>query len=332
MANATTPQVVRSYLAQLEKALDGITVEVRDDIVAGVAEELDGLDAAAVAIRIEELGDPEFIAAEARAETGSPVVERVQSRRNEPRWYPVLAVLVVALGGIVIPVVGWIVGLAMVWFSKSWSRTEKWVATLASPLAVLLATLTAVVASSLSRAGLGFDLPSGSEARNPLIPALWDFGWSGVILFTLVNVVVGVWLLWRANRSWSVTTIELETSSAVAVAPRGPQALWYPTVTVLLIIGGGFIVPIVGWVVGITMLWAADAWSIREKLMGTLAGPSAVVGGVLLTGGLILLAQTGVDIGGALDGWLFVVLGGLVLPLIANVVVGIQLLRKQHNP
>ena len=74
MIDQTAPQVVRNYLAQLESALGGLPTDVRDGIVAGVAEELSGLDAATAAERIETLGDPAFIAAEARAESPAPVI------------------------------------------------------------------------------------------------------------------------------------------------------------------------------------------------------------------------------------------------------------------
>ena len=122
MARTTTPQVVRSYLAELENALVGVSAEVRAEIVAGVREELNGLDATSAAARIEILGDPEFIAAEARAESGAVTSSTGSTSTRgdsaasvaratepaEPRWFSVLASLLVAFGGIVIPVIGWI--------------------------------------------------------------------------------------------------------------------------------------------------------------------------------------------------------------------------------
>ncbi|GAB3036546.1 hypothetical protein GCM10027052_13640 [Parafrigoribacterium mesophilum] len=72
MDSSTSPQVVRAYLAQLDAALAAVSDDVRRDIVAGVAEELRGLSAPDAAARIEALGDPAFIAAEARAEAAVP--------------------------------------------------------------------------------------------------------------------------------------------------------------------------------------------------------------------------------------------------------------------
>ena len=47
------PQIVKSYLAELERALGGVPDEVAREIFAGIVEELSGLDASAAAARIE---------------------------------------------------------------------------------------------------------------------------------------------------------------------------------------------------------------------------------------------------------------------------------------
>src|SRR5690554_2260616 len=203
MARTTTLQVVRSYLSQLDKALASVPGEVRDEIVAGIREELEGLDASAAATRIETLGDPEFIAAEARAEAEagsySPEAGLVEAKAAEPRWFSVLAALLVAVGGIVLPFIGWFVGIVLVWMSTSWRRADKWVATLLPLLAVVLASVTIRVvdwAGSLRAA------PTKQAAPNPLIPQAFDLVWSSVSLFFVVNVFVGLWLLVRARKRW----------------------------------------------------------------------------------------------------------------------------------
>lgn len=180
MSQRTQPQVVRSYLGELEAALAGVPAEVAREIVAGITEELAGLDAGAAAARIEELGDPVFIAAEARAESGPSMEEVVRDgapQAGDPRLYTILASLLVSFGGIVVPLLGWVFGLAMVWMSKTWSTGEKWVATASFP--VIAATL-----ALLSLIGSGF--------------TAWHLL---LLLGVLGNVVVGLWLLWRGLRS-----------------------------------------------------------------------------------------------------------------------------------
>ncbi|WP_166873995.1 hypothetical protein [Salinibacterium sp. ZJ450] len=205
----STPQVVRSYVAQLEAALVGVPESVARDIRAGVEEELTGLDAAAAAARIEELGDPAFIAAEARAEAGvadSPVPGTATATQtaaadsaagSDSRGYALVAALLVALGGVVVPVVGWIVGIAMVWMSRTWTLGEKWVATLTGPLSVVVAAGVAATVS-LTRDQVGFT--DSVEPGDPIMPTLFDVWLSSALLLVAVNVVVGIWLLWRAHR------------------------------------------------------------------------------------------------------------------------------------
>jgi uncharacterized membrane protein len=212
MSQRARPQVVRSYLGELESALAGVPADVARDILDGVAEELAGLDSAAAATRIEELGDPTFIAAEARAESGVSGEEpRVKSTSaalpatsgppaNDAQWYIVLASLLVAFGGIVLPLLGWVFGIAMVWVSKTWRTWEKWTATLAPALIVAVSVLVSSGLRSLSedqaRSG-GFAGPTVGDFSVPLLVDAW---WSGLLLMVGLTVVVGIWLLWRGLR------------------------------------------------------------------------------------------------------------------------------------
>jgi len=185
----STPEVVRGYLAELDSALADVPVAVRSEMVAGVREELSGLDAETAARRIQELGDPAFIAAEARAESG-PVSP---PERLEAGWFPVVAAIVVAVGGAIIPVAGWIVGIGMVWASRTWFRWEKWAATLAAPVTGLVLSGLAWLFWNPQR--------SGADTPNPLIPVTHDIILTAILLAGLVNIIAGVWLLWRAQRT-----------------------------------------------------------------------------------------------------------------------------------
>jgi len=139
MTKASTPQVIRRYLGELDRTLAGVPDDVRQGIVAGVAEELEGLDAAAAASRIESLGDPAFIAAEARAEARagaapSPSAAKLApSRASEQRWYVVVTALLLEFGGLLVPLAGWVAGIMLLWASALWTRGEKLVATIVPP-------------------------------------------------------------------------------------------------------------------------------------------------------------------------------------------------------
>jgi HAAS domain-containing protein len=56
--------------------------------------------------------------------------------------------------------------------------------------------------------------------------------------------------------------------------------------TVVLLLVGGVLVPLVGWIVGVVLLWASEVWTRREKVLGTLVIP----GGLLLPVGIVLAA------------------------------------------
>ena len=189
-----TKQVTPAYLAELETALAGIAPETRNGILHGVREELHGLSEADAVLRIQELGDPEFIASEARAQAAS-FEEYASQASREPRWFSVVAALLIMLGGIVIPILGSVAGLVMMWFSTTWSRKEKWIATL---IPVAVALLAALLGGALSLWQAQQTQPGGLSP-NPLVPVPFDLLMSGIALVLITQFAVGVWLLVRGR-------------------------------------------------------------------------------------------------------------------------------------
>jgi hypothetical protein len=205
MTDATLAPAAANYLAELEAALAAVDGATRDEILAGVREELVGLDAETVGTRIRELGDPEFIAAEARAAASASVAStRVPDaadappaphaaavasgvRGREPVWFSVLAALFVAIGGVVIPFVGALLGYVLMWLSTAWTRRQKLIATLAPLCLILIAgVVIAILRITSSSSGDG-------AVANPLMPAQYDLIASGMTLALLV----------LARRSWA---------------------------------------------------------------------------------------------------------------------------------
>jgi hypothetical protein len=108
----------------------------------------------------------------------------------------------------------------------------------------------------------------------------------------------------------------------------------YDAVTVFLLLAGGVILPVVGWLVGAVMLLASRRWTLRDKLAGLLVWP----GGLLLAVGLIVLAPTrecvyvddsaghrhgGQCTGTTIPGWLGIPL--LVLAIVGPLVTAVYL-------
>jgi len=209
MTEKTAAELRDDYLARLDEAMRGLPHGVASDIRGGIAEELDGLDAAATAERIDRLGDPRGIAREAEDEvpTAPPLVlpapapapSAPRTPTTATRGFAIAAALTLSFGGIVVPVIGWFVGAVLVSLSPLWRTWEKAVAILvpfvATGLSFLIAS-TMTGFSTGSASGSSSDGDVMSEVVNPLVPAFGE--WHLLLLLGgLLVPISGLWLLWR---------------------------------------------------------------------------------------------------------------------------------------
>jgi uncharacterized membrane protein len=133
--------LVDRYLTDLEAELRGLPANRRRELLDEVGEHitaaraaLDPETEAAIRTVLERLGDPADIAAEARERFG---VQTEPARPTIP-WLEVatLATLVLVPVTIwldmamVIPLLGWLVGLALLWRSRRWTTHDKRIGTL----------------------------------------------------------------------------------------------------------------------------------------------------------------------------------------------------------
>ena len=88
-------------------------------------------------------------------------------------------------------------------------------------------------------------------------------------------------------------------------APRPADPDAYPVLTVLMLMLGGFVLPVVGWLAGVVMLWTGRAWTVGEKWLGTLVWP-AVVG---VPGGLLVASVLVGGSGNGAPAWTIVAAG-----------------------
>jgi hypothetical protein len=200
MTDASLSPEAGRYLVALAAALAPAPSSTRNEIVAGVREELLGLDPAQTRERIAELGDPEFIAATALAELSvdrsvgdSPAPARSPAP-EEARWFSTTAGLLLLIGSIVVPVVAPIIGYIMVWKSRAWTTAEKWGATLA-PFAIAVIVLLGSAVATWATRSAGAS-PTGASTIGGL--AVWH---SAVLAVFVSPVAAGAWLLWRATRN-----------------------------------------------------------------------------------------------------------------------------------
>lgn len=61
---------------------------------------------------------------------------------------------------------------------------------------------------------------------------------------------------------------------------RRDRFSWLDDLTIWLLLVGGIILPILGWFVGVILLWSRGAWSYRDRLVGTLLLPGGLCAGV----------------------------------------------------
>jgi hypothetical protein len=126
-----TDKLVADYLWRLDRELRDLPRarrrELVDEISGHIAEaraDLETESEAAVRSLLDRLGEPEEIAAEARGRVGV-----------EPRGsaLDIVALVLLLIGGVVLPVVGWVIGVVLLWISETWTTTEKVIGTLIVP-------------------------------------------------------------------------------------------------------------------------------------------------------------------------------------------------------
>ncbi len=133
-------RLVEQYLERLDRDLAELPrarrAEIVEDIAAHIAQarsELPVESEAAIRNLLERLGDPAEIAADAG--------ERGTSARRERRGLEIAALVLLLVGGVVLPVVGWLVGVVLLWVSDIWTNRDKVIGTLVVPGGLLPAAL-----------------------------------------------------------------------------------------------------------------------------------------------------------------------------------------------
>ena len=147
--------LIGDYLSHLEAEARLRTPDQADEIVVGVREHIEAAlaeagrrDEATVRTIIDGLGRPDAIVAAGMADGD-------QSRQTGERGFPrsiaegssfgakeIAALLLITVGGLLVPIIGPVVGMVLAWVSRRWSRRLKAAVTV---LAVVMIALTVVV-------------------------------------------------------------------------------------------------------------------------------------------------------------------------------------------
>jgi uncharacterized membrane protein len=158
-------QLVEDYLAQLRaEALvlpDDRRDELVEEITAHIAEARQS-DGSPLAVRniLDRLGDPaDIVRAAADTPPGSPAWSgapgsgagypaAAAAQPGRAGALELAAVLFLLLGGIVIPVVGWFIGVVLLWVSPRWTKRDKLLGTLVWPGGLLAPALLVIAGAA----------------------------------------------------------------------------------------------------------------------------------------------------------------------------------------
>ena len=138
--NGTRHREVGEYLRRLQRSMGDLPAERREEILAEIEEhiaedlaERPTATDADVRNTLERVGDPADIAAEAREPFG------VQVTKPGTPWLEVIALVF-----LVIPFLGSVVGMVLVWVSGKWTTRDKVIATVLVPGGVIASFLLAL--------------------------------------------------------------------------------------------------------------------------------------------------------------------------------------------
>lgn len=297
MSIPVTDPFLRAYLDRLDRCAAVLPTDQRTELVEEISRHI--ADAMAIGqvrteadmrTMLDRLGEPEEIVAAARADAsatpgftpsppyigGAPVALRAPTTTWEG-----ITVALLTIGSIV-PIIGWLAGVAMLWTSTRWRPGEKVLGTLIMPLGPAAVLWFALIPVSSESCTGGTETPSfdGTVTTVPqvctqsgLILSAWVS--TPLILFWLIApIAVAVVLFKRAAaRAAKEPPVPITIEQLDAARWGGLEIA-----AVLLLSVGTFVAPIIAPIAGLALAWTSDAWTRTEKVVAT----ALTLGAVLL--------------------------------------------------
>lgn len=187
MTTTAPDPLVDAYLRQLRASARKLPRHRRDELVQQIQEHLDeaippGSSQADVRNALERLGDADAIVAEE--------IERLGIRPAQAGKLEWIVVVLLPIGFVLIPVLGWMVGVILLWCSRVWSTRDKLIGTLVPPGGLSALLLLAITTSSTCSTSGGFGQPTIEHCSGGLpaplsavVIALYVVGGIGVPIF-----------------------------------------------------------------------------------------------------------------------------------------------------
>jgi uncharacterized membrane protein len=138
--STSADRLVEDYLDRLERELADFPSARRRELVQEISEhiaearaQLDSESEADIRNLLDRMGDPADIATEARETPAAPPAPAAAPAGRRSSVMDVAALILLLLGGVVFPVLGWFVGVVLLWISDSWTTNEKLIGTFVIP-------------------------------------------------------------------------------------------------------------------------------------------------------------------------------------------------------
>lgn len=197
MTTDTLHPVAAEYLKRLRRAGRGLPPgrlrELLAEIEGYLSEAIDpsASDAEALTV-LDRLGEPEAIIA---AET--PQADEPPERRGLKEW---AAIILLLFGGFIV-VIGWFVGLVLLWSSRAWTTRDKWIGTLVIPGGLATGVWIGLIAISAPTKKLCRSFAGGvphctSAAGQSTVPGI--LGVAVLVVLVLAPIATSVYLARRA--------------------------------------------------------------------------------------------------------------------------------------
>jgi uncharacterized membrane protein len=292
MERTVVDPLVEDYLRRLDAAAYPLGEDRRSELLAGIREHIEASvesgevhDEASLRALLDRLGDPEEIVAAARDDDapgatpyplGSPPPV---AYRRAGIGLEITAALFLTVGSVLF-VIGWLVGVVLVWSSRRWTLGEKLVATLVFPggpfaVVFLAGTVSGTESCFSSTETAGLDGPViGTPVESCTTSGFVLPQWLGIPLLlawlVLPIVVAGV-LVMRARR-------RADVEPPVLVTPGAPSRWGGLEIAAVLLIGlGAFVLPVIGIVAGLVCAWLSDQWTRTEKWIATAIASTCLI-------------------------------------------------------
>ena len=194
MNAATLHPLARDYLKRLKKAARRLPRARRKELIQEIESHLSealpaGAGEAEALNALEHLGEPAEIVAE--AEPGSREAPDVRAGIRES-----LAVSLLLFGGLLF-IVGWFVGLHLLWSSRFWTLRDKLIGTLVVPGGLLPALVLVATSAQTCTGGTGQPTEC-TPYISPTMRVVVITGWVALVVLPLASAV---FLSWRSGKS-----------------------------------------------------------------------------------------------------------------------------------